>query len=170
MQQIAVAAGMTTGTVYNHFSDKNEIVRAVGVFIAETVRERSRPARTVLSSGAEQVAAGCRRYLGLASTSPALASLVLEVAAADPVFRKTLAGFVVTELRKGIRSREFSVASEAAGLDLIIGTTMEGMRRIIAGGRKAHATAIVATVLCGLGVPAPRARQISTKRLPLFDA
>jgi AcrR family transcriptional regulator len=60
LQQIAFAADaveVTTGTVYNHFKTKAEIVRAVAVSIAESVRARNAPARAVLKTGAEQIAA-----------------------------------------------------------------------------------------------------------------
>jgi AcrR family transcriptional regulator len=170
MQQIAETAGVTTGTVYNHFRTKAEIVRAVVTSIAETIRERSAPGRAVLETGAEQIAAGCRRYLGLAQGNPAWALLVLDVASMDPAFRKTISGFVQTELRRGLRSGEFTAVSEAAALDLVIGATMEGMRRIAFGqARKDHAVGLTATILRGLGVPPARAREIAVKPLPLFD-
>src|SRR5215475_4396907 len=108
MQQIAHAAEMTIGTVYNHFKTKAEIVRAVAVSIAETIRERSAAARAVLETSAEQIAAGCRRYLGLAQSSPPWALLILEVASLDPTFRRTITGFVSTELRRGLRRRRTS--------------------------------------------------------------
>jgi AcrR family transcriptional regulator len=171
LQQIAVAAGVTKGTVYNHFQTKDEIVRAVALSIAQAIRARSAPARAALATGAEQMAAGCRRYLGLAQSSPAWALLILDVASVDPTFRKTITGFVRTELRRGLRRKEFSVASEAAALDLIIGATMEGMRRIALGqAQKQHAAAVTASILRGLGVAAARAQRISTKPLPLFAA
>jgi AcrR family transcriptional regulator len=171
MQQIALAAEVTTGTVYNHFRTKAEIVRAVAVSIAETIRERSAPARAVLDTGAEQIAAGCRRYLGLAQSSPTWALLILEVASLDPTFRRTITGFVSTELRRGVRRKEFTVVSEAAALDLIIGATMEGMRRIALGqAHKRHAADVTASVLRGLGVTTARAHRIATRPLPLFEA
>lgn len=174
MHQIAAEAGMTTGTVYNHFRTKAEIVTAVARTIAGTVRQRSVAARAMLGTGAERIAAGCRRYLGLAESSPAWALLILDVASVDPLFRQTLSGFVAAELRLGIRRGEFSVPGEAVGLDLVIGTTMEAMRRIASGAMgakasRAHATATVAAILRGLGVPAARAKSIAAKPLPLFD-
>lgn len=169
LHEIAAAAGVTIGTVYNHFRSKAEIVRAVAVAIAELIRVRSAPGRAQLQTGAEQIAAGCRRYLGLAKTSPAWALLILDVASVDPAFRKTITGFVSAELRKGFKSGEFTVDSEAAALDLVIGATMEGMRHIALGtARKEHAAQVTAAVLRSLGVSAAKARQIATKPLPLF--
>jgi AcrR family transcriptional regulator len=171
MVQIADEAGITTGTVYNHFKTKTDIVRAVAVSIAETIRERSAPARATLATAAEQIAAGCRRYLGLARSSPAWALVILDVASVDPTFRKTIGGFVRTELRRGLRRKEFTVVGEAAALDLVIGTTMEGMRRIALGTvGPQHAGAVTATILRGLGVSPAKARTLATRPLPLFDA
>ncbi len=171
LQQIAVMAEVTKGTVYNHFQTKADIVRAVALSIAQTIRERSAPARAVLETGAEQMAAGCRRYLGLAQTSPAWALLILDVASVDPTFRRTITGYVRTELRRGLRRKEFSVVSETAALDLIIGGTMEGMRRIALGqAHRRHAAAVTASILRGLGVRPARAQRLSTKPLPLYAA
>lgn len=169
LHEIAAAAAVTNGTVYNHFRSKTQIVRAVAVTIAETIRARSAPGRAQLKTGAEQIAAGCQRYFGLAETSPAWALLILDVASVDPVLRKTITGFVATELRKGFRSGEFTVDSEAAALDLVIGATMEGMRSIAHGAsRKGHAAQVTAAILRSLGVSPAKARQIATKPLPSF--
>lgn len=169
LHEIAAAADVTIGTVYNHFRSKSDIVRAVGVAIAETIRSRSAPGRASLTSGAQQIAAGCRRYFSLAERSPAWALLVLDVASVDPGFRKTITGFVATELRKGLRSGEFSAQSEAAALDLVIGSTMEGMRRIAFGKvRRSHAADVTATILRGLGISPARARAVAGQPLALF--
>lgn len=169
MLQIADEAGVTTGTVYNHFKTKTEIVRAVAVSIAETIRERSAPARAVLETGAEQIAAGCRRYMGLAQSSPGWALLILDVASVDLTFRRTITGFVETELRRGLKRKEFTVVSEAAALDMIIGATMEGMRRIALGeARKTHAAEVTTSILCSLGIGLAEARNLATRPLALF--
>jgi AcrR family transcriptional regulator len=169
--QIADEAGVTTGTVYNHFKTKTDIVRAVTVSIAETIRERSAPARATLATAAEQIAAGCRRYLGLARSSPAWALVILDVASVDSTFRKTIGGFVGVELRRGLRRKEFAAVSEAAALDLVIGATMEGMRRIALGAAgPRHAGAVTIAILRGLGVSPAKARTLATRPMPLFGA
>lgn len=171
LRQVAVAAGVTTGTVYNHFRSKPGLIKAVALSIAEAIRENSAPSRAVLKTGAEQVAAGCVRYLGLAQSSPAWALLVLDVASVDPTFRKTISDFVLAELRLGLRRKEFSVASEEAALDLVIGASMEGMRRIALGqARPQYSAQVVATILRGLGVAPARAKQVASARLAVSDS
>src|SRR5579872_6283932 len=79
-RQIAAAANVTPVTFYNHFKSRADIVKAVALFIAQTLRERSAPSRASLATGTERMAAGCLRYLHLAEVSPGFALLVLEVA------------------------------------------------------------------------------------------
>jgi AcrR family transcriptional regulator len=169
LPEIAAAAGVTIGTVYNHFRSKADLVSAVAIELAETIRARSAPGRAQLKTATEQMAAGCRRYLGLAETTPRWALLILDVASIDPGFRRTVTGFVTTELRKGLRSGEFTVDDAAAALDLVIGATMEGMRNIALGtARKGHAVRVTESILRALGVPAAEARRAASGPLPLF--
>jgi AcrR family transcriptional regulator len=164
--QIAAAAGVTSVTFYNHFKSKAEIVKAVALFIAETLRQRSAASRTGLASGAERMAAGCLRYLHLAALSPAFASLVLEVAEAEPELLERIDGFVQTELRQGIRDRDFVPASEVAAIDLVVGSIMRGMRRLARGGApRSYRRDITLAILRGLGLPRAKASRIVSRPL-----
>lgn len=159
--QIAAVAGVTSVTFYNHFKSRSEIVTAVALFIAEALRQRSAPSRAELATGAERMAAGCLRYLHLAELSPAFASLVLEVAEAEPKLLERIGAFVQTELRQGIRDGDFDGGHEAASIDLVVGAIMRGMRRIARGGApRSYRTDITLAILRGLGVPSATARRI----------
>jgi AcrR family transcriptional regulator len=159
--QIAAAADVTSVTFYNYFKSKAEIVNAVALFIAETLRQRSGSSRAELATGAERMAAGCLRYLHLAELSPAFASLVLEVAEAEPALLERIGAFVQTELRQGIRDKDFAPEPEAAGIDLVIGAIMRGMRRIAQGGApRSYRTDITLAILRGLGLPRAKASRI----------
>lgn len=169
VQQIADEAEMTIGTIYNHFRTKAEIVNAVAVSIAETIRERSAGVRSQMGSGAELMASGCLRYVWLAEKSPAWALLILDVAASSPSLLETIGGFVLTELRRGLKDGDFTVADEGAALDLVIGTCIQAMRRIARGQAPAgHGATVTVAILRGLGVPAQRARAIVEKSPALF--
>jgi AcrR family transcriptional regulator len=166
---IAVAAGMTTATVYNHFRTKAEIVEAVAIAISQGFRAASAESRAALKLGAERMAAGCHRYLRLAELSPDWAMLVLDVAAASARYAETMDSFILAELRAGVREKSFRIESEAAAMDLINGTVMRAMRLIARGEAPAgHRMAVVVTVLSGLGMPTARARKIASLKLAPF--
>ena len=159
--QIAEAAGVTSVTFYNHFKSKAEIVGAVGLFIAETIRERSAPGRAALATAAERMAAGCLRYLHLAELSPGFAMLVVEVAEAEPAFLELIGTFVKHELRQGIRDKAFAPLRDAVATDLVVGSVMRAMRRIAQGGApRSHRTDITLAILRGLGLPSAEASRI----------
>jgi len=167
--QIAAAAGVTAVTFYNHFKSKAEIVAAVGLFIAETIRERSALSRAALATGAERMAAGCLRYLHLAELSPGFAMLVVEVAEADPAFLELVGRFVKQELRQGIRDKDFDPLRDVVAVDLVVGSVMQGMRRIAQGGApRSHRTDITLAILRGLGLPAATARRIVGRPLDVL--
>jgi AcrR family transcriptional regulator len=161
---IAEAAGVTSVTFYNHFRSKAEIVAAVGLYIAEMIRERSRPSRTALGTGAERLAAGCLRYLHLAELSPGFAMLVVEVADADPAFLELIGRFVKQELRQGIRDKDFAPLRDAVAIDLVVGSVIQGMRRIAHGGAsRSHRADITLAILRGLGLPRVKANRILSR-------
>jgi AcrR family transcriptional regulator len=169
IHEIAAAAEMTTATIYNHFRGKDEIVTAVAMSIAGTLRERSAPGQGTFKNGAERLAVGCRRYLRLAEESPAWALLILDLAIVSPDFLKTISSYLLADLRLGERQKVFKTISEASALDLIEGTVMQAMRRIALGqAPPQHARAVTTVILCGLGVPNSRARTIVERPMPLL--
>jgi len=159
--QIAAAADVTSVTFYNYFKSKAEIVNAVGLFIAETIRKRSAPGRAALATSAERMAAGCLRYLHLAELSPGFAMLVVEVAEAEPAFLELVGTFVKQELRQGIREKDFAPLRDAVATDLVVGSVMRAMRRIAQGGApRSHRTDVTLAILRGLGLPTAEAHRI----------
>jgi AcrR family transcriptional regulator len=163
-RQIALAAGVTSVTFYNHFKSKPDIVKAVALFVAQALRERSAPSRATLETGAERMAAGCLRYLRLAEASPEFAALVLEVAVAEPELLQRIGSFVLAELRHGVREKDFAAGAEPAALDLVVGSVMRGMARIARGAApRRYAKDITLAILCGLGLTRRRAQAILSR-------
>ncbi len=167
IQEIANVAGMTTGTVYNHFRTKEEIVHDLGLWLADTLSRRIADSQATIPLGAERMAIGNRRYIWLAETSPPWAMLVLDVAIAMPQYVQILSAYALEDLRLGIKQKSFKIASEAAAMDLIAGTVMQAMRSVALGGMPAdHGTDIAASVLRGLGMAHDEAWEVARRPLP----
>lgn len=172
MQEIAAVAGMTTGTVYNHFSTREEVVQQVGLWLAHALCQRITDSQQDIPEGAERMAIGNRRYLWLAEQSPAWALLLLDVAAAAPeqLLQKVQA-YALADLRLGVKQGDFHIVSEAAAMDLINGTVTQAMRSIALGlAPPNHATAIATTVLRGLGMAHKPAQAVARRPLPPLQA
>lgn len=167
MQQIAQAAGVTTATLYNHFSTKEELVMRLAAAIAATLCKAIDDSYGHITDGAERMAIGQRRYVWLAAESPGWALMLLEVIAGAPEVLAQVQAYPLKDLRVGVRQKKFKVPSEAAALDAINGICTQAMRRVASGAAPAHHdVAAAAMVLRALGVPPDQAAEIAKRPLP----
>ncbi len=162
VHEIAVRANVTTGTFYNHFRGKAEIVEAVAGWFSVSMMDQADEARAAMTTGTERMVDGCQRYLSIARESPKTALLVLELAMASPTMLKTIGEFVLADVRLGVRQKEFTIFGEQAAVDLVEGYVMLAMR-VIARQRPpaSYERSVVATILQGLGVSSQRAAALS---------
>jgi len=84
MQEIGATAEMSTATVYNHFSTRDEVVHAVAAWLAETMCTAIAASYDHIGQAAERMSIGNRRYIWLAEQSPSWALLLLDVMDAAP--------------------------------------------------------------------------------------
>ena len=171
IQEIAQTAGMTTGTVYNHFDTKEAIVAAVGVWLADTLCLRINESQRGIERGAQRMAIGQRRYSWLARESPAWTLMLLDVSATVSSMSERIARYAYEDLKLGIAQNDFRVPSEAAAMNLIMSIGVLAMRDIAMGTAPAdHDISVATIVLRGLGVPFKLAAEIAARPLPEFGA
>ncbi|WP_179106927.1 TetR/AcrR family transcriptional regulator [Variovorax sp. KK3] len=169
MQELAAAAGMTTGTVYNHFKTKEEVARAVALLLADTLCRRIGDSQQGIDEGAQRMAIGNQRYIWLAEQSPAWTLMMLDVAIAAPELLLEIGQYTLADLRLGVKQKAFRIPGEAAALDLINGTISQAMRSVALGLVPRHHGRDVATcVLRGLGMDAAAAKEVAHRPLPPF--
>lgn len=171
MQEIAQFAGVTTGTVYNHFDTKEAISMALAVWLAETLCHRINDSQQGIERASQRMAIGQRRYAWLARESPRWTLLLLDIAAAVPALTAHIAVYAQADLRLGIEQKDFRVPSEAAAMGFVMSTGVQTMRDIASGSAPPdHDVAMATMVLRGLGVPFDKAAEIARRPLPPFDA
>jgi AcrR family transcriptional regulator len=169
MQQVAQAAGMAPGTVYNHFATREDLVGRLAVVIGQSLSRVIAESYAHVEDGAQRMAIGQRRYVWLAAESPAWALLLLDVAAAAPKLPATLEVYTLADLRLGIRQKRFKVPSEAAALDAIHGVCSSAMRRVALGGAPPrHDIACASLVLRALGMTPADALAVARRPLPVL--
>jgi AcrR family transcriptional regulator len=163
VQEIADRAEVTTGTFYNHFRDKADIVEAVAIRFSSEMMDAAEERRRTLASGSERLVDGCRRYLSIAREAPSTALLVLELAIASPRMLETIGEFVLADVRRGVRQKEFRIFGEQAAVDLVHGYIMLAMRQIaLRPMPAAYDRVVVATILQGLGLSFERATALAS--------
>jgi AcrR family transcriptional regulator len=169
IQEIALEAGMTPGTVYNHFATREEILTALAYWIADTLCARIADSQVGIPEGAERMSIGMRRYVWLAEQSPAWAVLMLEVAQAASPLLDQITSYARDDLRLGMKQKSFRVASEEAAIDLVSGAVTNAMHRSARGAAPpGHGSAVAAMVLRGLGMSFDAALEITRRPLPDF--
>ena len=168
VQEVAQTAGVTTGTVYNHFDTKDAVVQAVGEWLADTLCRAIRDSQASAAEGSERMAIGQRRYIGLAQHSPDWALLFLDVANAAPAaLAAKIAAYASADLKLGMAQGAFKVADEAAALDLILGVPSQAMRSVALGlTQPGHDVRVTALLLRGLGMSEAKAAEVAARPLP----
>lgn len=167
MQEIAQVAGVTAGTVYNHFSTKEALVERVALVLADTLSRAISESQAQTADAAERMSIGQRRYIWLASEAPAWALLLLDVVVAAPAVLEGIQQYPLADVRLGVRQRKFKVPSEAAAMDAITGICMAAMRRVALGlAPPRHDVAAATLVLRALGMPPEQAAEVARRPLP----
>lgn len=169
MQELAAVAGMTTGTVYNHFKTKEEVASAVALLLADTLCRRIADSQQGIAEGAQRMAIGNQRYIWLAEQSPQWALMMLDVAAAAPELLLEIRDYVLADLRQGVKQKAFRIPNEAAAMDLINGTVAQAMRSVALGlAPPNHGREVATCVLRGLGMEHAAAKEVAHRPLPPF--
>jgi AcrR family transcriptional regulator len=167
IQEVAQVAGMTAGTVYNHFASKEALLERVALVLAESLCRVIGESRAGVADGAERVAIGQRRYVQLAAQSPAWALLLLDVGTATPELFQRIEGYPLADLRLATRQKRLKVPSEAAAVDVLQGVCANAMRRVALGIAPArHDVAVATVVLRALGMAADEAAEVARRPLP----
>jgi AcrR family transcriptional regulator len=171
VQEVAQVAGMTAGTVYNHFASKEELLQRVAVVLAQSLCRAIAESQHAVDDAAERVAIGQRRYVLMAAETPVWAMLLLDVAATCPDLMAAIEQYPLADLRLGLKQKRFKVPSEAVALDVLQGICPPAMRRVAAGLAPArHDVAVATMVLRALGVAADEAAEIARRPLPPLSA
>ncbi|MCP8467623.1 TetR/AcrR family transcriptional regulator [Pseudomonas sp. ZM23] len=167
LQDLAVEAEVSTGTIYNYFRTREELAEAVGIELAgefsETISELSRH----IDSGSKRLAIGVRMFVLRAQSDPQWASALLRVIHFDQAMHSTLASHVRDDLRGGLAEGVFHYANEDIALDLVISCATGAIRATLEGRTHDEQDILLAEmVLRALGATPARARKIAALPLP----
>ncbi len=167
LNELAEEAGVSNGTVYNYFRSREEVVSAVGVALAEQLSDQVTTLSQGLESGAERLAVGIRTFIRHAIDDPQWASALVSVVHYAEGMRSALADNVRGDLQAGRGQGEFSYADEGVALMLVVSATTGAMTALVEGRQVPNHDAVIAEmILLALGVPADKARRLSTQPMP----
>ena len=162
ISEVAEHAGVSNGTFYNYFADREVLVSALAVDIAERFT----------AAGAEAYADDepVVRFATLSMLALVQARTAPEVFGAmsrldvlrDASLDKGPLRFLVEDLRSGAEAGRLSLASVDAAVDLVVGSLLMASRRIAeTGDDPKHRRAVISHVLMALGLPGAEAAAIT---------
>ena len=167
IQEVAQVAGMTAGTVYNHFESKEALLERVAVVLAQSLCRAIGESSAEVADGAERLAIGQRRYVQLAAEHPAWALLLLDVAGANPTLVQAIERYPLADLRLAVRQKRLKAPTEAVALDVLHGVCAQAMRRVAFGeAPPRHDVAVATVVLRALGMDDAAATEVARRPLP----
>lgn len=171
IQEIARVAGVAPGTVYNHFSTREEIVSALGMALITALNERIVLSYAAVDDGAERMAIGMRRFLWLAQTSPQWTLLLLDLAATVQAMVQSIEPYPRADLQRALEQGRFRYLSEDAALHMAFGAVFGAMTHVARGkfaDPQPYADEVVCMVLQGLGMRPAGAAALVARPLPAF--
>lgn len=165
--EVASEAEVASGTIYNYFRTRDEVVEAVGVALADEFSETISALSADVDSGARRLAIGVRMFIRRAMADPDWANAVIRVVHFDQAIRSKIATYVLADLRAGAEEGVFAYADEGIALDLVVSCSIGGMRAVVEGrGIEEHDSKVAEMVLKALGATPVRARKLAEQPLP----
>ncbi|MDH0893137.1 MULTISPECIES: TetR/AcrR family transcriptional regulator [unclassified Pseudomonas] len=165
--EVASEAEVASGTIYNYFRTRDEVVEAVGIALADEFSEAIELLNAHVDSGARRLSIGVRMFIRRAMADPDWASAVIRVVHFDQAIRSKIAGHVRADLRAGAEEGVFTYPDEGIALDLVVSCSVGGMRAVIEGrGVESHDGKVVEMLLKALGATPARARKLAEQALP----
>ena len=165
--EVAAEAEVSSGTIYNYFRTRDEVLEAVGITLADEFCDAISALSTDVNSGAQRLSIGVRMFIRRAGDDHQWANALLRIIHLDQAIRSRLADRVLDDLREGRRKGDLTFEEESIALDLVVSCTTGAMRSVLAGHAVAeHDVRVAEIILKALGVTPARTRKITGRPLP----
>ena len=157
VDDIVQAAGVAKGSFYNHFTDREALVRAISAEIRAGVELAIDRANANIEDPARRLARACCTYLRFALDEPERAGFLVRVHSGHTSLDAPLNRGLVDDVSRGLAVGRFRVATLEAGVLYVLGVTQMTLIRIVrepsVGLAVSLAQQMCAMMLSGLRVP-----------------
>ena len=130
---IASAAGVATGTFYNHFPTVEDFYAALAQDVVRGIEIGQTILTDIENDPAVRVAIGALQLLRMADADPAAASAFVTLVASRPDFRGRVRALISDAIIDGVEADRFDVKAGNASTDAILGAVLQSMRSVILG-------------------------------------
>jgi AcrR family transcriptional regulator len=167
VDDIVQAAGVGKGSFYNHFADREALVRAISAEIRAGVEQAIDRANAEVEDPAQRVTRACCTYLRFALDEPERAGFLVRVHSGHISLDAPLNRGLVDDISKGLGTGRFRVATLESGVLYVLGITQMALTRIVQEPSATLAVSLAqqlcAMMLSGLRVPDAEADLIAAQ-------
>ena len=131
VDDIVQAAGVAKGSFYNHFVDREALVRVISAEIRAGVERAIDRANAEVEDPARRLARACCTYLRFALDEPERAGFLVRVHSGHTSLSAPLNRGLVDDISRGLGTGRFRVATLEAGVLYVLGVTQMALTRIV---------------------------------------
>lgn len=167
VDDIVQAASVGKGSFYNHFSDRDDLVRTISSEIRSRVESAVTLANADVEDPARRLARAVCTYLRFALDGAESAGVLVRIHSGHTSLTAPLNRGLVEDLEAGLARGRFAVATVEAGVLYVLGVTQLALVRVVQEPTVAYAVSlsqqICALILRGLGVAGAEADLIAAQ-------
>lgn len=170
VSDLADAAGVARGTIYNNLGSIEALFTEVAAYLADEMNRRIAAASVNIEDPAMRLALGLRHYLRRAHEEPDWGRFIARFGLAPEMIDKLWNGPPAHDLIAGLASKRFKFRQEQlpSALAMMGGSVMASLFLVLQGHVtwRDAASNCAELVLLGLGIAPKQARQLATVQLP----
>jgi AcrR family transcriptional regulator len=167
VDDIVQAAEVGRGSFYNHFVDRESLLRAIASEIRGAVEQAVERANAEVTDPASRIARAVCTYLHYAIDDPERAGVLARIHNGHMSMNAGLNRGLVDDIATGLASGRFAVATSEAGVLYVLGITQIAFLRVLEEPSLTSTVALAqqmcALLLRGLGVPAADAERLAAQ-------
>lgn len=167
VDDIVQAAGVGKGSFYNHFTDRDALVRAISGEIRSRVEHAITQANAGVTDPARRLSRAVCSYLRFAVDAPESAGVLVRIHSGHTSLSAPLNRGLVEDIETGLSSGRFTVATVEAGVLYVMGVTQLALMRVVQEPTPGVAVSLsqqmCALTLRGLGLPGAEADLIAAQ-------
>lgn len=174
VSDLAEAAGVARGTVYNNFKTIESLFEDVATQLTGEMQALVLASFAQIADPALRLTYGIRLFLRRAHEEPQWARFLVRFGATTPTLRELLRGGPMSDLKMGVEIKRFHLRAEQleAAVGMISGGVLAAMSLILEGHRtwRDVGTDVAELALRALGLSGETARSMATAELPALTS